>query len=110
MRILKDLISSLVYIHYTNRSVDYLMADKLKSLGLIESKPDKEVLTNLGIEVLNNMNIHKLLNSLSDSIPSCICYKYMRDLEIKDLSTYLSSENESIRIAARKIIDEKGVK
>jgi len=110
MRISKDLISSLVYIHYTNSSVDYLMADKLKSLGLIEFKPDKEVLTDLGIETLNNMNIHKLLNSLSKDIPSCICYKYMRDLAIKDLATYLVSENESIRIAAKKTMDEKGVK
>ena len=65
MKLSKDLISSLVYIHYTNRSVDYLTADKLKSLGLIESKPNKEVLTSLGIELLNNMDTHKLLNSLS---------------------------------------------
>jgi hypothetical protein len=107
MKLSKDLISSLVYIHYTNRSVDYLTADKLKSLGLIESKPNKEVLTSLGIELLNNMDIYKLLNSLSKDIPSCICYLYMQDLEIKDLATYLVSENDSIRIAAKKIMDKK---
>jgi len=54
------------------------------------------------------MDIHKLLNSLSKDIPSCVCYKYMKNLKIKDLVTYLSSEDESLRIAARKIIDEKG--